>query len=80
MELKPTRRKEKNAKTDTKKNGGSQVVVIGEEPAKGAKIAAETHGIFYQTVTVKVTKHLGINMGKFRELIEAQNRFIDFLK
>jgi uncharacterized membrane protein len=71
---------EKNAKTDTKKTGGSRVAALGEDPVKAAKIVAEIHGIFYQTVTEKMTRHLGINMGTFRELIEDKNRFIDFLK
>jgi hypothetical protein len=56
------------------------LVFRGEDPVKAAKIVAETHGIFYQTVTDKMTRQLGINMGTFRELIEDKNRFIDFLK
>jgi hypothetical protein len=56
------------------------LVFRGEDPVKAAKIVAEQHGIFYQTVTDKMTRQLGIDMGTFRELIKDKNRFIEFLK
>jgi hypothetical protein len=56
------------------------LIFRGEDPIKAAKIVAETHQIFYQTVTDKMTRQLGIDMGTFRELIKDKNRFMEFLK
>jgi hypothetical protein len=55
------------------------LVFKGEDLTKAAKIVAETHGIFYQTVTDKMTRQLGIDMGNFRELIKDKNSFVEFL-
>lgn len=56
------------------------LVFRGEDTIKAAKIVAEQYGIFYQTVTDKMTRQLGINMATFRELVKDKNRFINFLK
>lgn len=58
----------------------ASLVFRGEDPIKAAKIVAERHEIFYQTVTDKMTRQLDIDMGTFRELIKDKNRFIEFLK
>jgi hypothetical protein len=56
------------------------LVFRGEDLSKAVKIVAEKHGIYYQTVTDKMTRQLGIDMDAFRELIKDKNRFIEFLK
>jgi hypothetical protein len=56
------------------------LVFRGEDPVKAAKIVAEQHEILYGTVTDKMTRQLGIDMGTFRDLIKDKNRFIEFLK
>ena len=57
----------------------ADLVFKGKDVVSAAKIVAETHGIFYQTVTDKMTRQLGIDMGIFREMIEEKGRFIEFL-
>jgi len=56
------------------------LVFRGEDPVKAAKIVAEQHGILYGTVTDKMTRQLGIDMGTFREMVKDKTRFGEFLK